>query len=432
METTNGGIVFKVVPFPIHRGGRDCYSIVGCWSGGRWAPSRDLQQIHVFKRGHKTVSGIWDVLGVESSTSVSMDAILIAARKEGSATIDPGDIIIFGSESTYTEVDILEADLLKPTRCLAVELGPTKLHAIIEAKDGRCERLVVFHSRVDTITPIANHIVYWRGKPFNIKLRANWLISDFEHLEMYFIETQVSVIRLLKILSPTRDFVLNVGQEMSGVPLRSGKGRKRPRSVYENFEPLMSTLAGSLKVRLHPAKPSQITFGLQPTKPLELLMEVFSAAESKQPSRIREVLAEYVTSLDEILEDVRKIAATAKKYGKFKITAGVRETLIEKHTEDVILSAIADLSETTTEVEGLLYAHDSHRYWFRLLTEDSHDWTIKYQESDQALIIGLVPRKFRAKIKIKISISSKDPPRRVDSLVRNGDLIEILPLSKEA
>lgn len=169
METTNGGIVFKVVPFPIHRGGRDCYSIVGCWSGGRWAPSRDLQQIHVFKRGHKTVSGIWDVLGVESSTSVSMDAILIAARKEGSATIDPGDIIIFGSESTYTEVDILEADLLKPTRCLAVELGPTKLHAIIEAKDGRCERLVVFHSRVDTITPIANHIVYWRGKPYLFK-----------------------------------------------------------------------------------------------------------------------------------------------------------------------------------------------------------------------------------------------------------------------
>jgi hypothetical protein len=278
-----------------------------------------------------------------------------------------------------------------------VEFGGNRYHAVAKVGQVSVNEIIVFHEPEAAIDRTASQPVWWRGKQYVAKVAEPELQIEFQYpVELYLNHHDISVRQVIETLHPIRAFAIDAGQEMLFREQRS-PGGKRLSPTYQYFDPLITVDSGSVKLRVHPARPSQMPLFLKTEEPLRLMVSVLAAASNGNAESVTRLLLESVFSVDELLKRVHMLANIAVRFGNFTLRSpdwpdGFQ---INKNTEAVVRNCLNRLETRTLERQGLLYGLDLIRHWCRILVqidEDKEDWTLKFRENLAEYVRGNVPR----------------------------------------
>ena len=389
MTRVDGGIVSQVSQFP---GDKGRIAVSGVWSGGRWTPGTDLLVQHYRE---KLLLGVWRVTGIEIMSRAAKSPLLLLLPVRQSVSPQEDDIFVFDN-GVYSILPISETDL--PVRSSsAVELGGNRYHAVAKVGQVSVNEIIVFHEPEAAIDRTASQPVWWRGKQYVAKVAEPELQIEFQYpVELYLNHHDISVRQVIETLQPIRAFALDAGQEMFFREQRS-PGGKRLSQTYQYFDPLITVDVGSVKLRVHPARPRQMLLLLKTEEPLRLMVSVLAAASNGHAESVTRLLLESVFSVDELLKRVHMLANIAVRFGNFTLRSpdwpdGFQ---INANTEQVIRGCLGRLEIRTLQRQGLLYGLDLIRRWCRILIqgdENQEDWTLKFHESLTDSVRGNVPR----------------------------------------
>jgi hypothetical protein len=177
-------------------------------------------------------------------------------------------------------------------------------------------------------------------------------------------------------------------------PRASGR---RIMKTYDYFEPSITAASGSLQLFVHPCEPMQLPLYVHPDEPLRLWIQVLDAARRGAVSSITGPLLERIFSVDELLRQVHKFVEVGIRYGDLRVNApGLEsEIVVAREVGDAIQASINALETRNLSRDGVLYALDLVRRWFRILVEEGgeqEDWTIRFDDQWKEQVSGTVPR----------------------------------------
>lgn len=171
MEKIEGGIIQDSFPFPRQP---PQVAVIGSWSNFVWAPGPEIP-VRQFRNG--VVFDFWYLAGIGIMSRASRNALLILRRvnsvsKELDATvIKPGDIIVLGEGGKYSEFLMEATDLPVERDCsIELEVENCRYKGVALYEQGKFSRVVVFHPENLKLVPSKECVVWWRGKPFSVRL----------------------------------------------------------------------------------------------------------------------------------------------------------------------------------------------------------------------------------------------------------------------
>ncbi len=380
----NGGLVQEVSKFP----GRDIrYAVKGVWSGGEWKAENKFP---VFQfRNHVPVDK-WDTVGVERISGKSDMLLILKPTHEGSV-LQPDDVVIFG-EGHYTSLQV-KVPNFPDRRACAIEFGPSRSKAIALRTEGRVDHIIVFHELGSPLSEEREQVFLWRKQEYTAEILA---IND-RPLSSYFVEltfkkSQSSIRKLVDILKPVSEFILDAGQEMfTNKPYTGGRRRD---DTYKLFEPSTTVLRGSVKIVLTPQE--IFIDDVNTDEPLRLLTEIFDVAVEGNPINFDTVPSlERVKSVDRLLRIASQIAEQTKDSKGLIINApNLKNAItIDRAIYHTIRSSIDHPSSRVVRIIGTLESVDFIRNRCEIVNREGDHWKLTFSDDQVEEVQGAVPRK---------------------------------------